>query len=99
MGSTRRAFTAEYKANAVALVIEGGRTNADVARNIGVHEMTLGRWVKNAREAGSGGPGKTAPLQESEREELERLRTENAHLRRQAEFAKKVAAWFAKDQQ
>ena len=44
MGSTRRAFTPEYKEQSVAFVIDGGRPVAEVARNIGVHEMTLGRW-------------------------------------------------------
>ena len=51
MGSTRRAFTEEYKQQAVAFVIEGNRSIADVARNIGVHEMTLGRWVKQERDS------------------------------------------------
>lgn len=46
MGSTRRHFTAEYKANAVALVLDDGRSIAEAARNIGVLEMTLGKWVK-----------------------------------------------------
>ncbi len=46
MGSTRRAFTEEYKAQAVAFVIDGGRSAAEVARNIGVHEMMLGKWMR-----------------------------------------------------
>ena len=97
MGSTRRSFTAEYRAAAVEFVINDGRTIADVARSIGVHEMTLGKWVKKARDAAGDGVGK--PLSENERAELERLRVENRQLRMEAEFAKKVAAWFAKDQQ
>ena len=96
MGSTRRSFTPEYKANAVSLVIDDGRAIAEVARSIGVHEMTLGKWVKKARDAAGDGVGK--PLSENERAELERLRVENRQLRMEAEFAKKVAAWFAKDQ-
>ena len=96
MGSTRRAFTDEYKAQAVGFVLEGGRTVAEVARNIGVHEMTLGKWVKKARDSGGKRPEK--PLSESEREELIRLREEVKHARMEAEFAKKVASWFAKDQ-
>src|ERR1022692_3244598 len=55
MGSTRRAFTPEYKEQSVAFVIDGGRPVAEVARNIGVHEMTLGKWVKVAREAAESG--------------------------------------------
>lgn len=96
MGSTRRSFTAEYKASAVEFVLNDGRTIAEVARSIGVHEMTLGKWVKKARdERGDTEP----PLTENERAELERLRQENRQLKMEAEFAKKVAAWFAKDQQ
>ena len=96
MGSTRRSFTAEYKASAVEFVLNDGRSIAEVARNIGVHEMTLGKWVKKARdERGEAEP----PLNENERAELQRLRQENRQLKMEAEFAKKVAAWFAKDQQ
>jgi transposase len=89
MGSTRRSFTPEYKAAAVDLVLDGGRTIADVARSIGVHEMTLGKWVKKAREDGK--PPGDAPLNEDERAELERLRAELPRVRMELEFAKKVA--------
>ena len=95
MGTTRRRFTDEYKANAVSLVLDDGRAIVEVARSIGVHEMTLGKWVKKARDEGRAPDG---PLNESEREELERLREEVKHARMEAEFAKKVATWFAKDQ-
>ena len=50
MGSTRRHFTDEYKASAVALVLQDRKSIAETARNIGVHEMTLGKWVKKAGE-------------------------------------------------
>ncbi|MFB9307392.1 transposase [Kibdelosporangium philippinense] len=49
VGSTRRRFTEEYKAQAVAFVIDDHRPIAEVARNIGVHAITLGSWVKKAR--------------------------------------------------
>jgi transposase len=42
LGSTRRRFTEEFKEQAVAFVIEGDRSIVEVARNIGVHEMTFG---------------------------------------------------------
>ncbi|SBW27945.1 transposase [Protofrankia symbiont of Coriaria ruscifolia] len=96
MGATRRAFTPEYKEQAVAFVIDGGRSIADVARNIGVHEMTPGKWVKVARDAAESGKAPDAPLSESERVALIRLRTEStddkstiAELQMQVEFAKK----------
>jgi len=106
MGSTRRNFTEEYKEEAVRFVIEGHRSIAEVARNIGVHEMTLGKWVKKARDARQAAVPPDAPLSESERMELIRLRAEAkdrdaevAELRMQVEFAKKVATWFAKGKQ
>jgi transposase len=97
MGSTRRRFTDDYKEQAVGFVIDDHRSVAEVARNIGVHEMTLGKWVKRHKESGPERPDK--PLDASERSELERLRAENAHLQMQVEFAKKVATWFAKGKQ
>lgn len=78
MGSTRRSFTDEYKASAVEFVLGDGRSIAEVARNIGVHEMTLGKWVKKARDQ-RGEPDRE--LNEDERAELERLRAENRRLR------------------
>jgi transposase len=107
MGSTRRSFTTEYKAEAVNFVLDGGRTITEVARNIGCHELTLGKWVKKEKDARKATEDATdAPLSDSERAELVRLRSELkdanatvAELRMQVEFAKKVATWFAKDKQ
>ena len=93
--ATRRNFTQEYKDQAVSLVLDSGRSIVEVAKSIGVHEMTLGKWVKKARESGRV-PDKD--LAENEREELERLRKENTVLRMERDFAKKVATWFAKEQ-
>ncbi|RCW41090.1 transposase [Halopolyspora algeriensis] len=93
--ATRRRFTQEYKDNAVSLVLDSGRPIAEVARSIGVHEMTLGKWVKKSKDSGRDAE---EPLSASEREELEQLRKENSRLRMEAEFAKKVATWFAKEQ-
>ena len=71
--------------------------------------MTLGKWVRVARDAAESGKDPDAPLGESERGErgeLVRLRSESrddkstiAELRMQVEFAKKVATWFAKGSQ
>jgi len=106
MGSTRRSFTEEYKQEAVNFVIEGGRSVAEVARNIGVHEMTLGRWVRKAKDSDGAAASDDAVLGESERLELIRLREQAkndkatiAELQMQVEFAKKVATWFAKGKQ
>lgn len=57
--------------------------------------MTLGKWVKKVKDSGRV-PDKD--LSETERAELERLRKDIAVLRMERDFAKKVAAWFAKEQ-
>jgi transposase len=93
--ATRRHFTQEYQDQAVSLVLHSGRTIRDVARSVGVHEITLGKWVSKAR---GGDSGQDKDLSETERAELERLRQENTILRMERDFAKKVAAWFAKEQ-
>lgn len=106
MGTTRRSFTEEYKDQAVAFVIEGNRSVADVARNIGVHEMTLRKWVKKVRDSQQAQVPQDAELSESERVELIRLRSQAnddkatiAELQMQVEFSKKVATWFARGKQ
>ena len=47
MGNTRREFTPEYKDEAVKLVISTGRAIATVARELGINEASLGRWVSD----------------------------------------------------
>jgi transposase len=81
-GKHRRVFTPEYRKEAAHLVIDTGRPVAHVAREVGLGEQLLGRWVRQEREAvGSGGE-----LDDGERAELERLRKENAQLRMDVEF-------------
>jgi transposase len=51
--ATRRRFTQEYEGQAVSLVLHSGWTIRDVAKSIGVHEITLGKWVNKAKEGDS----------------------------------------------
>lgn len=90
----RRSFTVEYRREAAGLVIDTGRTVVAVAREIGVGEQTLGRWVALEKtRRGTGTP--TGPLDEDERAELKRLRQENFNLKQDNEFLGKAAAFFA----
>lgn len=50
----RRKFELEFKAEAVRLVRDQGRTVADVARSLGVHVNTLHTWVKEGAAEGRG---------------------------------------------
>ena len=62
----RRSFTEEFKAGAVRLVLEEGKTVAQVARDLDLTQSALGGWVKQARADRS--HGKTG-LTTAEREE------------------------------
>lgn len=75
MSETRRRFDPEFRAGAVRIVLESGRPIAQVARELGINEGTLGNWVARDRQARS---GTDAPLSGSERAELARLRRELA---------------------
>jgi len=89
MGRQRREFTPEYKDEAVKLVIDTGRPVAVVARELGIRESTLGRWVnvfKARQEAGDG-----SALSETERVEVARLRKEVSELKMDRAFLKSVA--------
>ena len=94
MGRQRRGFTPEYKDEAVKLVINTGRPVAVVARELGIRESTLGRWVNLFRERQQVGDG---ALSETERAELGRLRKENLELKMDRAFLKKASLFFAQE--
>jgi transposase len=91
---TRRSFSDEYKAGAVRLVLDEGKSVAAAARDLGVTESALRTWVERARADRT--HGKTG-LTTAEREELARLRRENRILQEEREILKKAAAFFAKE--
>ena len=91
----RRAFTDEFKAGAVRLVLDEGKTISQVARDLDLTESALRVWVERARADRT--KGKTG-LTTAEREELAKLRKENRELRTEREILKQAAAFFAKHQ-
>lgn len=91
----RRHFSDEFKAGAVRLVLEEGKSVSQVARDLDLTTSALRTWVERARaDAGQGKPG---TLTSSEREELPKLRKENRQLKMEREILKKAAAFFAKE--
>jgi len=89
-----RKFTVEYKDEAVKMVIDSGRPIAEVARDLGINEGTLGNWMAKYRTDHP----VTEELSISERARLKELERENRELRMEREFLKKAAAFFARDQ-
>ncbi len=86
-----RKFDQEFRDGAVRLVFETGKPIAQVARELGINEGTLGNWCARERRRQDDGD---AAVSENERSELERLRRENVELRMQRDVLKRsVALW------
>src|SRR5215207_9674932 len=90
----RRQFTDEFKAQAVRLVLDEGKTVGAGARDLDLTETALREWVKRARVDRT--KGRTG-LTSAEREELAQLRKENRQLRLEREILKNAAAFFANE--
>jgi transposase-like protein len=90
----KRSFSPEYREEAVKLVIETSRSIAQVAKELGINEGTLGNWVNAYRREHA---GEEPPLSVSDRARLREVERENRELRMEVEFLKKAAAYFAKD--
>ena len=90
---TRRQFTEEFKAGAVRLVLDEGRSIGAVARELDLTASALSQWVSHAGAEKT--KGKSGLVKE-EREELARLRKENRILTEERDILKKAAAFFAK---
>ncbi len=77
MTETRRKFDPEFREGAVQIVLETGKSIAEVARDLNVGANTLGNWVKKDRIERGEAEGVTA----DERAELSQLRKDIAELR------------------
>ncbi len=88
----RRAYTEDFKRDAVALVMEQGYSVAEAARSLDVGASLLGRWKRQHEEQVGG-----EALSPDEREELKQLRKENRLLRMEKDILKKASQYFAKE--
>ena len=93
----KRAFSDEFKTEAVRRVVADGKKPAVVAREMGFARQQLANWLKQA-EAISGEKQRDV-LDQDDRAELERLRRENERLKMEREILKKAAAFFANESQ
>lgn len=96
MAGTRKKFSQQYREEAVKMVIDGSRPIAEVARELGLVEGTLGNWVGIYRRAHA---GDEPALSISERSRLRELEAENRELKMEREFLGKAAAFFASKHQ
>ena len=94
MPKSRPPYPPEFRAEAVRLVREGGRTPDQLARDLGCSGQTIRNWVRQADlDQGRREDGLTTV----EREELRRLRREVKVLQQEREILKKAAAFFARE--
>lgn len=91
--STRARYTLEFKQEAVRLV-EGGQSQAAVARTLDLAEQTLFNWVKAHRQGRlNGADNKPVSVEEME---IARLRAELARVKMERDILGKATAYFVK---
>ena len=87
MGMQRRKFSSEFKQEAVALIQRSGQSANQVAKELGVSQTALSRWLREAMSPVSSPNGVRAA------EELKVLRREVERLRMERDILKKAAAF------
>ena len=91
---TRRRFTPEYRRDVASLVLDTGSSIASVARDLGLGESVVGRWVKLERErrqAAAQGRPDPRELEAANTAPSRRVR----ELEKEREFLGKASAFFA----
>jgi transposase len=93
MAATKPPYAPQFRAEAVQLVKESGKSKSQIAADLGLSYETLRKWVRQAEID----EGQREGLTTDERQELRRLRRENWILREEREILKKAAAFFAQE--
>ena len=94
MPRTRPPYPEQFRREAVRLAELGDKPQHRLAKDLGISEVTLRNWLKQAKAGRGERPG---GLSSKEREELQRLRDENATLRMEREILRKAAVFFARE--
>ncbi len=90
MPEKRKKYDREFREGAVRIVEETNKPIVQVARDLGVNDGTLGNWVNRAREAAEGTRGLS-------KDNVERLRAENAELRMERDVLKRSVVLWVKE--
>ena len=92
----RKGYDRQFKIDAVNLVVNGGRSIAEVSRDLGISANSLHKWKRELSSEGSEafpGKGRLGPQEE----EIRRLRRELAQAKEDREILKKALGFFSKD--
>jgi transposase len=91
----RRQSTDEFKSEAVRLTRKAGHSVAQVARELGISDSVLYRWMNEQRHAES--QDSTRQAVRVGQEELTRLKREKETLTQERDFVRRATAFFAKE--
>ena len=92
--SKRRKFSPEFKQGAVEQASQPGVSCAQIARELGIGENLLTRWKREASAQGAGAfKGTGVPRDE----ELARLKRELARVKKERDFLREAATFFARE--
>jgi transposase len=94
LDDTAARFTKEFAEEAVRLVQTSGRTQREIASDLGIGRSTLVRWIGRSRDRRAVDP---AAAESEITAELKRLRRENEVLRQERDILKKATAFFARE--
>lgn len=97
MAKKRKTYSREFKVETVKLITERGEIVSQVALDMGIHENTLYKWIRElSTKPQDAFPGKGHMV--SEAEELRQLKKENERLKMERDILKKAMAIFSQDQ-
>ena len=94
MAGRYRKFSPGFREEAARMVVDTSRPIADVARELGINETSLGNWVRDYRKKHA---EDEPPLELSERARLRELERRNREMEMELAFLKKAAAYFARE--
>jgi transposase-like protein len=89
----RRKFSVEFKRDAVEIVRTSDKSIAEVARELGIYDSSLGNWVRQDQID----RGERDGVSSDEQQELSELRRENSRLRMERELLKRAVAFWVKE--
>jgi len=95
MKRKRKRYSASFKAGAVALVTEQGRSVAQASKELGISQSGLRRWIEAAEVESGAKDGLTA----AEKAEIRELKRELQIVKMERDILKKATAFFAKENQ
>ena len=89
----RRKYSTEFKREAVALTLQPGVSCRQIALEIGINPNLLSRWKREAENTSAAAfTGSGTPRDE----ELARLKRELTRVKKERDFLREAATFFAK---